>query len=150
MSNGFIENSEIDQASPTILVHHQIKGAKWGVHRGPPYPLESGINTKVKRKEKSAIKREKGETVKRDSQQKSYTPDINIKASQLSDKELQDRINRFRMESEYNKYVSQMRKGSDFLSKSSRILAQIDMDGERLEKAIKRSIRLAKLFGLIV
>lgn len=42
------------------LEHHQIKGASWGVFRGPPYPLargKSGGKPKIKKVEKSAINR---------------------------------------------------------------------------------------------
>lgn len=30
------------------LVHHGIKGQKWGVQNGPPYPLKPGIAARVK------------------------------------------------------------------------------------------------------
>ena len=40
---------EYDYAKPELtdefLEHHQILGARWGVHNGPPYPLDSKIST---------------------------------------------------------------------------------------------------------
>lgn len=37
-----------------VLAHHGIKGQKWGVRNGPPYPLEkSAKNDKIKEEEKS-------------------------------------------------------------------------------------------------
>lgn len=42
------------------LAHHQIKGARWGVMHGPPYPLvrgKGGAKPKIKKVTKAAIKR---------------------------------------------------------------------------------------------
>lgn len=38
------------------LYHHGIKGQKWGVQNGPPYPLDSSISTGSKLKEKLNFK----------------------------------------------------------------------------------------------
>lgn len=38
------------------LYHHGIKGQKWGVQNGPPYPLDSSISTGSKLKEKGNFK----------------------------------------------------------------------------------------------
>lgn len=149
MSTSFIENSEIDQASPNILAHHQIKGAKWGVHRGPPYPLENGISTKVKHKEKSAIKREKGETVKPSSNKPNYSFNINDPISELSNSELQARIDRFRKIEDYNKYVREIKNGDRFLTKMSKVLRQIKTTGDDINGAIRTAKNMAILLGLI-
>jgi hypothetical protein len=37
------------------LYHHGIKGQKWGVRHGPPYPLKSGGNNQQKKKRLLAI-----------------------------------------------------------------------------------------------
>lgn len=34
------------------LMHHGIKGQKWGVENGPPYPLNSDISTGSKLKKR--------------------------------------------------------------------------------------------------
>ncbi len=31
-----------ENEDPSELAHHGIKGQKWGVKNGPPYPLETG------------------------------------------------------------------------------------------------------------
>lgn len=43
---------------PNELYHHGIKGQKWGVRNGPPYPLKGGkyITTKKKRQPKKTTK----------------------------------------------------------------------------------------------
>lgn len=148
MSNSFIENSEINQASPTILVHHQIKGAKWGVHRGPPYPLENGIHTKIKRKGAPPVNKEKSGSVKRSSKKPSYSFNINDKVSELSNEELQKRIERFKVTSEYNKYVKEIQDGQKFITKSRKVFREMDAYGKDLYKALKTARDFAVLFGL--
>lgn len=158
MSTSFIENSEFNQANPNILVHHQIKGAKWGVHRGPPYPLENGIHTKIKRKGAPPINKEKGETEKRSnktntknnsSKKGKYTFNINDPVSELSNEELQARIDRFKKMEEYNKYVNQIKNGQKFLTKMSKVLKQMKTTGDDINNAIKTAKTTAELFGLI-
>lgn len=40
------------------LEHHGIKGQKWGVENGPPYPLSRGVSAAIKRKFKKKTKEE--------------------------------------------------------------------------------------------
>lgn len=41
------------------LYHHGIEGQKWGVRNGPPYPLESGSETKKRKGLLSYVKKRK-------------------------------------------------------------------------------------------
>ena len=148
MSTSFIENSEINQASPSILVHHQIKGAKWGVHRGPPYPLENGIHTKIKRKGAPPVNKEKSGSAKRSTNKASQSSNTIKKASELSNEELRDRIERFRLMSEYNKYVKEISSGQKFITKMTRILHQMNVTGTEINNAIKTGRQMGILLGL--
>lgn len=56
----------------SYLYHHGIKGQKWGVENGPPYPLGSGDHNASERKagwrsslKKSSKKSTKGEEEKK-------------------------------------------------------------------------------------
>lgn len=49
------------------LEHHGIKGQKWGVTHGPPYPLDFDVSKDIK---KEAKKREKDERLKQKIKQK--------------------------------------------------------------------------------
>lgn len=158
MSTSFIENSEINQASPTILVHHQIKGARWGVHRGPPYPLKNGIRTSIKRKEKAATKREQGKTVKHPSKPKTdgaankkgkYAININDPIASLSNEELQARIDRFKKIEDYTKYTSQIKNGGKFLVKMEKKFKQINAANKELYTFAKQANDWLILFGLV-
>lgn len=149
MSTSFIENSEINQASPTILVHHQIKGAKWGVHRGPPYPLENGIHTKIKRKGAPPVNKEKGGSVKRTGNKTSQPSDTVKKASELSNDELRERIERFRLMAEYNKYVKEISNGQKFLTRMNKTLDTMTITGNKINNAVKTGRQMAILFGVI-
>lgn len=156
MNTSFIENSEINQANPNVLVHHQIKGAKWGIHRGPPYPLENGINTKIKRRGASPVNKEKGEASKRSNKSNAenkskgkYTFDINDRVSDLSNEELRARIERFKTVNEYNKYVSEIKNGQKFLTRMSKVLKQMTVTGNTINAALQTGRKTAELLGLI-
>lgn len=80
------------------LYHHGIKGMKWGIRRTPAqlgHPTSSGSSQSVRRQTTNTP---------RTSKVKNYTtrnkqPKEDI--SQLSDKELRQRINRLQMERQY-------------------------------------------------
>ena len=40
---------EIAQAMSDFLEHHGIKGQRWGIHNGPPYPLDSKTSSAIKK-----------------------------------------------------------------------------------------------------
>lgn len=44
-----------DTVVDTFLEHHGVKGQKWGVKNGPPYPLDQSYGSKKKRKEISEL-----------------------------------------------------------------------------------------------
>lgn len=75
----------------TYLAHHGIKGQRWGVRR---YQNADGTRTALgKRREKSSRR------IDHDTLVKSTNPKVLYKnRSQLSDRELQDRLNRIRNE----------------------------------------------------
>lgn len=149
MSTSFIENSEINQANPSILVHHQIKGARWGVHRGPPYPLENGIHTRIKRKGAPPLNKEKGRSNKRTTNKISQSSNTTKKASELSNEELRERIERFRLMSEYDKYTKEISNGQKFLTRMNKTLDTITITSNKINNAIAAGRRTAILFGLI-
>lgn len=71
---------------------------RWGVRRGPPYPLKRGIKTPVKSVQKSAEK-------KAPSLQKASTPSSSTKTAtsirDLSDDDLQRAVRRLQLEKQY-------------------------------------------------
>ena len=82
------------------LYHAGIKGMKWGVRNGPPYPLAAKVSARIK---KSAAKREerrkKSDAKKREKALKSTDPKYVYKNRKyLTDKELRDKTNRIQTE----------------------------------------------------
>lgn len=71
------------------LYHAGIKGMKWGVRNGPPYPLAAKVSARIKKTAKKAekIKKEKKAADRRIK-----------KIPKMSDKELDNRINRLEKE----------------------------------------------------
>lgn len=75
------------------LYHHGIDGQKWGVKNGPPYPLDAGRKSFAERK----FRTDKGYH-KNQNGRKSHKK----KVSEMSNEELQRRINRKQLEQRYN------------------------------------------------
>lgn len=91
-----------------VLAHEGIKGMRWGVRRGPPYPL--------KRNEKRAPVKESQKKVKKE-------------VSEMSDDELRKVLNRLQMERQYKELTQKQRADGlkfveDLLTLSSRELAK--------------------------
>lgn len=79
--------------SPDELMHHGIDGQKWGVKNGPPYPLDRGHKTSRNRKYRT----DKGYHRRNQNGRKRKK-----KVSEMSNDELQRRINRKELERRYN------------------------------------------------
>lgn len=65
-----------------FLAHHGIKGQKWGVKNGPPYPLE----------DKEELKRRKSDYKRRRT---------------LTNAELESRVRRYKLEKEYRELAAE-------------------------------------------
>ena len=101
------------------LYHHGVDGQKWGVKHGPPYPLDRSASRQEAKKRKARRKnmikinkkrkKSKKAAEKRDlSYEKSKKP-----AKQMTNKELNDTIDRLQREETYRKLVSKGKTESD-------------------------------------
>ncbi len=165
MTSNFIELSEVlASLDSSYLEHHQVKGGRWGVKRGPPYPLESGIKTKIKKVSSAAknrIQENRGNKNKQDKEALKVaakaTPkttekreSLKEKISKMSDKELEEATNRLRKENAYLDEVGKMqaRKGDSFLKKSADLMTNLKTAGDAFNNLVKTGKNLAKTFGL--
>lgn len=88
-----------------VLAHEGIKGMRWGIRRGPPYPLKRGIKTPIKSVQKSAAKKEpasKSATTSKPSKTSTSIRD-------LSDDELRRVISRLQMEKQYKELTAKQK-----------------------------------------
>lgn len=171
----FIEISDYEGVSPDYLMHYQLKGAKWGVRRGPPYPLGSGLKTDVKKVTKAAEKRAKanGEKVPKVEKKKTSSKTSSKKASDnkkkakprpskeklqkmspedrlknMTNEELRKQIERMKLENEYRNLLPKEKKGESFLSKSAKTLRELNAVGTEVSSAIKTGKQIANMFGI--
>lgn len=163
MTNNFIELSDVlVSLDAEYLEHHQIKGAKWGVKRGPPYPLESGIRTKIKKFSSAAKKRieenrkqkqKKQEEEKKASADKTSTKKLKKKSvdeeiAEMSDEELRKRIQRLQLENNYKNALPREKTGQDYLRKTASVLQDLKTTGDAIAGLIQTGKKLGKAFGL--
>lgn len=168
MDPKYIEIYDLVQASPDeYLMHHQIKGAKWGVHRGPPYPLQSGIRTKIKRVTNAAKERSKENQAKRAArtaakkqaaaEAKKRKEDVKAekketiqdKINKMSDAELIERTNRLRLENAYKRELPKEKEGKTFLQATADLFNRLNTAGQAFNSLVKTGKEFAKLFGLV-
>lgn len=81
--------------SANELYHHGIDGQRWGVKHGPPYPLDRADHNKVVEKSKKATEK----------RHLSYTSSRKY-AKRMTDKDLNDTIDRLQREETYRRLVS--------------------------------------------
>lgn len=100
------------------LMHYGRLGQRWGVQNGPPYPLgyrlpdNNGGTLKKEKKQKSGSNSVKAETA-----QTASAPFAG--SGGLSDEELQAKVKRLTLETQYNKLSSQqVKNGEDYVKKA--------------------------------
>ena len=102
------------------LYHHGIKGMRWGVRR---YQNKDGSLTKAGRSRYKEDKIQNGSDKKDPSNSSSSTK--SKKVSELTNKELNDRINRLELEKRYNRLLNEKvsennsynKRGSEFIKR---------------------------------
>lgn len=98
--------------SNTYLYHHGILGQKWGKKQGPPYPLAASKHSSA---EKSAgyqksIDGDQKKTPHADHLSAHNKAPYKKDVSEMSDQELNKRLNRIRMEEQYSQISSSTKK----------------------------------------
>jgi len=94
------------------LYHHGIKGQKWGVTNGPPYPLSDEVSTGKRLKKEKDQKEPKNRPLKKSEATK--------KAKELSEEDLKKEIDRLNLEKRYvdlNKDLSRKERTDGILSR---------------------------------
>lgn len=93
MGREYLNHSAIWSPTPSSdeLWHHGIEGQKWGKRNGPPYPLDQGQKSQAERKYRT----DGGH------RQDHSQPKRNKKVSEMSNRELQKRVNRKQLEQQY-------------------------------------------------
>lgn len=119
--------------NPNDLYHHGILGQKWGVRR---YQNKDGSLTSAGKKHVDKLKAEytelTGKQMRRSSSRseasdKDDGPNYDVKkipTSKMTDKELQDAVNRLRNQDEYNRRMNPKSRGQKFVED----LVQIGID----------------------
>ncbi len=96
--------------SELVLIHHGIKGQKWGKQNGPPYPLGSDSLSPAERKaDTGEIKR-----VRRDKKGRILMEDYN----NMSDADLRKTVERMELENRYLRAYD-VSQGKSFLEKTA-------------------------------
>lgn len=141
-----------------FLMHHGIKGQKWGVENGPPYPLDSSVSTGKRLKIEEKANKVKAEqdvrhqvalnfigssansasNWKEGIRTKKALDDamFGIEASKYAIQKYKDGIKKYPKKAEdFNEYIEQVRKNTDELTVMlDKMKAHIDVDPETEKK----------------
>lgn len=126
------------------LYHHGVDGQKWGVKHGPPYPLDRSASRQEAKKRKARRKNMIKINKKRKKSKKAAEKrDLSYKrskkpAKQMTNKELNDTIDRLQREETYRKLVS---KGKT----ESEIEKQLKKQNKLADKQRKQNLKQQKI-----
>lgn len=148
-------SSVLASLNPEYLEHHGIKGMNWGVRRGPPYPLKSGLRTKIKKVTQAAKNRVEQNRKQRaarkeakEAKRRKKNPTLQDRISAMSDEELRQRTDRLRLENAYKRELPNEKQGESFLRKSSKALNELKAFGDAVSGFIETGKRVSHAFGL--
>lgn len=113
------------------LKHYGVPGMKWGIRRYQPYPDGSSRKGRFTGKKKTRSKKKNAKKVK--------------PASEMSDQELRQRINRIQMEKQYQSLTTPPNKTKSFVKKTVGVAATtVAMNASReiIEKGMKESVKI--------
>ncbi len=92
--------------SPNVIAHHGILKQKWGVRHGPPYPLDESDKSQAQKKAAAADKKEESSESSSKGSSSSSSSSKKKSVDEMTDKELNDAINRLRNEKTYKELTS--------------------------------------------
>lgn len=109
----------------TELFHHGIEGQKWGVRNGPPYPLDES--------DRSSAERAANPPAEKNSYVGAH---FNRPIGDVSDRELQDYVNRLIMERQYADLTREKDQNLENVRKVNTWLKEVSSTAESLTKII--------------
>lgn len=130
------------------LEHHQIKGAKWGVLHGPPYPLARGKNGRIPK-----IKKITSEAKQRAAERKAEKA---VKKAEKNEKNASDKKEQLKKTIISN--PSLLRKNKDIFTKSEleEIMKEIefdrrlkDVEDQEFKRLVSKGQDISNLFGSV-
>lgn len=130
------------------LAHHGRLHQKWGVRNGPPYPLDSSVTRGyASKQEHKRPSIEPHEDHQRAHNQGEYKKNV----AELSDKDLQSRLNRLRMEQQYSELEdSTISRGKKHVNDTLKIIGTTATTTSAILTIYNNSDKIASIIGKLV